>query len=402
MDASTRLISVLLFSLAGPCQTESSYVSTLHCQRLVPPAVTSALTPCRFPCIMKYLRAPSSIIMQSEPDGTPCRHTGHCRGGACLDIGNYAAPEHFEWGPSSGITSYHNSNTNADTHAGRTAVSTGGGYARYGFLSGAKVNPYTDQIMRENEKERGAPLFPSELSALNALEHLLRMKRAAPRSEEGRRGIELTESGKYISLARVRRSSKTRRITIYDVRPQSHYYVPTHSNRNTYGARSGVYDPPYGPRNPAVVVVHSPHKKSRAKSLLKGAAMGVAVGGAGVAAYSLLGGGNKHKHTSSRGAAGAEGKSSQPNRPDEEVNAVGAQGTATGNTGHAGISTPEGNDDAENDDKKETDGAETGTKAEGAETGATDTTGTNEARKTNSSKNEANEDAGTDKTNENR
>ncbi|XP_065287773.1 sericin 1-like [Dermacentor albipictus] len=403
MDTSSSLIRVFLFILAGPCATKSSYASILHCQRLVPPDITSALTPCRFPCITRYLRAPFNIIMQSEPDGTPCRHMGHCSAGACLDIGNNAAPDHFEFGPSSGMTSYHNSNTNGDTHAGSTAVSTSGGYARYGFLSEAKVIPYTDQVMSENGKENSAPLFAKELSARSALQHLLRVKRAARRSKEGGRdGIETSESGKHISLARVRRSRKKRRRNRKGGRPQNHHIGYTYVNGNMYGAGSGVYGAPYGPRNPSVIIVGSPRKKSKVKSLLKGAAVGVAAGGAGIATYKLFETGTKPKHTSSNGAGGVEAKFPPPNRTDAEGNAAGAQGTAKGDTGQTGTGTPETNGGGENDEKNKTDGVEAGAspKGEGTATGATEATGTDEARSTNGSKTGASQDAVTDKTKE--
>ncbi|XP_049519392.1 uncharacterized protein LOC125943875 isoform X2 [Dermacentor silvarum] len=106
MHVSGRLIAVAVFVVGGLCQVHSS----LYCQRLVPSAVTSAFSPCRFPCRLGFLEAPFNIVIQSEPDGTPCRipaniggrHQcmGRCNGGACLDIGNYHRLELLKWGPS--------------------------------------------------------------------------------------------------------------------------------------------------------------------------------------------------------------------------------------------------------------------------------------------------------------
>ncbi|XP_075542781.1 uncharacterized protein LOC142576515 [Dermacentor variabilis] len=399
MDTNSCLIRVLLFIVAGPCATKSSYAGILHCQRLVPPDITFALTPCLFPCILRYLGAPFNTIMQSEPDGTPCRHTGQCVAGACLDIGNYAAPEHFQWGPSSGMTSYHNSNTNGDAHAGNTAVSTNGGYARYGVLSEAKVNPYTGQVMSENGKESGAPLYARELSARSALQHLLRMKRAARSSEEGGRdGIELSGSGKYISLSRVKRRSKNRRRN----RKGGPYNGNAYVNRNMHGAGSRVhgpsYGPPYGPQNPSVIIVESRNKKRKGSTALKVLAGGMAAGGAGLVTYKLLEGG-KDKHRSYSEAEGAGAKSSPPNKNDVEGNTAGALGTETGYAGQTGTGTPEGTGGGENDEKKINDAeSDTTATAKGTGTDTTETVGTDGAQNTNSSKTDASEGAGTEKT----
>ncbi|XP_054923158.1 uncharacterized protein [Dermacentor andersoni] len=400
MDTSSSLIRVLLFIVAGPCTMKCSYAGILQCQRLVPPDITSALTPCRFPCIIKYIRERFNVIMQSEPDGTPCRHMGHCSGGACLDIGNYDAPEHFQWEPSSGMTSYHNINTNGDNYAGSPAVSTSGGYARYGFLSEAKVNPYTDEVVSENGKKSGAPLFARELSARSALQHLLRMKRAAGRSEEGGRdGIELSGSGKYISLSRVKRRTKKRRRNRKGGRPQNNYNDNTYFNGNMHGAGSGVYGSPYGTGYPSVVVVDARRKKKKSSTALKMLAGGMAAGGAGLVTYKLLDRGNKHKDSGSSGAEGPDAKSSPPNKPDVEGKAAGAEGTETGNTGETETGKPEGTGGGENGAKK-SEGAEASATPTAKSTGTdvTETVGTDQAQNTNSSKTDASEGARTDTT----
>ncbi|XP_037564858.2 ras guanine nucleotide exchange factor E-like isoform X3 [Dermacentor silvarum] len=397
MDASSRLISVLFFIVAGPCQTECTYGSILNCQRLVSPAVTSVLTPCQFPCIIPYLRAPFNIIVQPEPDGTPCRYMGHCNEGACLDIGNHAAAEHYQWGPISDIRSYHNSNTNGDSHTGSTVLSTSGGYATSGFLSETNLNRHTDQVINEND----ARLFARELSARKSRQQLLRMKRAARSSnEEGHDGLKMHESGKYVALARFRRSNKKRRRNRNRGRPQNNYNRNRYYNGNMRGAGSGPYGPPYAPHNPTVIVVDSPRKKgSRGSTALKLAAGGLAAGAAGYAGYKLAGGGSTHGHTSSSGAGGTEDKNPQPKETGPTVSAVSTPATTTGNPVEEGSSTDKGAGGAGNDDKEKTDGTEAGTttKAEGSGTDVTGTAGTDGKEKTTSSKTDVTGETGNDK-----
>lgn len=311
---------------------------------------------------------------------------GHCSGGACLDIWNHAAAEHFQWGPISYIRSYHNSNTNGDSDTGSTSLSTSGGYARSGFLPQTNVNRHTDQVINEN----GARLFARELSARKSRQQLLRVKRAALSSnEEGRDGLKMPESGKYVTLARFRRSSKKRRRNRNRGRPQNNYNGNRYYNRNMHGAGSGPYGPPYAPHYPTVVVVDSPRKKgSRGSTALKLAAGGLAAGAAGYAGYKLAGGGSTPKHTSSSGARGTEADNPQPKET----------GT-TGNPGEEGSGTNTDAGGASNDDKKTTDGAEAGatTKAEGNGTDVTGTAGTDEKEKTTSSKTDVTGETGNGK-----
>ncbi|XP_075740464.1 uncharacterized protein LOC142786711 isoform X4 [Rhipicephalus microplus] len=69
MDVFLRLSGVLLIAGGGLSQF---YQSQLYCHRLMPPALTSIVTPCRFPCMLKYDEYSDSIMIRYDPDGTLC------------------------------------------------------------------------------------------------------------------------------------------------------------------------------------------------------------------------------------------------------------------------------------------------------------------------------------------
>ncbi|XP_049519388.1 uncharacterized protein LOC119444551 isoform X7 [Dermacentor silvarum] len=363
---------------------------------------TSAFTPCRFPCVLKYLRAPFNIVMRSEPDGTPCKYMGHCSRGACLNIKNYTASGRLERGPSHAIRSNHNSIAGGNSHASDAPVLTSADYARSGFLSETNVIHHASQVISETAKGSRTSFFAQEPGARNELQRLLRVKRATRRSsDEERLDNRVIESGKYESLARFRRSRKKRKRNRNGGNSRRLYNDNTYFNGNMNKAGSGRYGPSYVPHNPSVIIVQTPNKKRRKGfSLLKAVAGGAAAGGVGAAAYKLLKGRKKNEHASSSPAEGAESKIPEPNKTDSKANASGTEATVTANTSETGIGASESAGKAKHAETVKIAGTETDVtnKSKGTEIDSTKNTITEETEKTKGNGTNATVETGTSKT----
>ncbi|XP_077507806.1 uncharacterized protein LOC144118898 [Amblyomma americanum] len=71
---------------------QASIATRQYCYRLTPLSITSAITPCTFPCLLLSSNPQPRIFIHIETDGTPCRvgggsHIGflvsQCRRGVC-------------------------------------------------------------------------------------------------------------------------------------------------------------------------------------------------------------------------------------------------------------------------------------------------------------------------------
>lgn len=79
---------VVIAVRAGSGFSERSW----YCHRLVPRLITYSVTPCTYPCLVVSRRVNPHIVVQNEPDGTPCmvqtglhhrRVFGKCRNSVC-------------------------------------------------------------------------------------------------------------------------------------------------------------------------------------------------------------------------------------------------------------------------------------------------------------------------------
>lgn len=70
--AETNVFSKLFVIFAAVHTTTAFSSSSWYCHRLVPQFITSYVTPCTFPCLVVSRHEHPSIIVQSEPEGTPC------------------------------------------------------------------------------------------------------------------------------------------------------------------------------------------------------------------------------------------------------------------------------------------------------------------------------------------
>lgn len=84
-----KLMVLLIFILGNGifCEEGSPQIKALslvprYCYRLVPSFITSAVTPCSYPCLFLSPHERPHIVVNPEPDGTPCRE-GTCHGRVC-------------------------------------------------------------------------------------------------------------------------------------------------------------------------------------------------------------------------------------------------------------------------------------------------------------------------------
>lgn len=84
------VLTFLVF-IAVPAGSTFSALSW-HCHRLVPRFITYSVTPCTYPCLVVSRHEQPHIVVQNEPDGTPCMipkgfhhggELGTCRSSVC-------------------------------------------------------------------------------------------------------------------------------------------------------------------------------------------------------------------------------------------------------------------------------------------------------------------------------
>uniref|UniRef100_A0A131YS19 Basic tail secreted protein n=1 Tax=Rhipicephalus appendiculatus TaxID=34631 RepID=A0A131YS19_RHIAP len=179
MEVILRLGGVLLIAGGGLSQ---SYQRRLHCQRLIPSALTSVITPCRFPCRLSHRESSYSIILEYDPDGTPCQ-VGRCRGGSCLGLGHYRVLESSKWSLSSASRHYdHLERAKGDSTAWNTLILTNVGYARINVFREASMHRHAGHVASSSVNRNVVNGFPnSDSKALASIHRLYRVKRAAPR-----------------------------------------------------------------------------------------------------------------------------------------------------------------------------------------------------------------------------
>ncbi|XP_049270868.1 uncharacterized protein LOC119388999 [Rhipicephalus sanguineus] len=79
MMACTSLSALCIATIAtilasGQPKSAAWAAADWYCMRLLPLSVTSAVTPCMFPCLWTSSNAPGQIILlHTEVDGTPCK-----------------------------------------------------------------------------------------------------------------------------------------------------------------------------------------------------------------------------------------------------------------------------------------------------------------------------------------
>ncbi|XP_037564961.1 keratin, type I cytoskeletal 9-like [Dermacentor silvarum] len=95
MDATQVFLAFTLLTTGGPFKIQALKPSPLYCQRLVPPVITSVLSPCTFPCVLRLSEAHWNIVLQSESDGTPCRG-GLCASGICKPTPSFQGHNRFQ------------------------------------------------------------------------------------------------------------------------------------------------------------------------------------------------------------------------------------------------------------------------------------------------------------------
>uniref|UniRef100_A0A224Y3S5 Glycine rich superfamily member n=1 Tax=Rhipicephalus zambeziensis TaxID=60191 RepID=A0A224Y3S5_9ACAR len=135
----------------------------------MPAALTSIITPCRFPCRLKYQEHPYYIILGYDPDGTPCG-MGRCRGGACLQLRHYFLLESFSKRLSSRSSLYPNlEGTNSYEHDRNVHI----------IPSERYVTNDVPSDSGNTNSDNGIPTRGSMTPA--SAQILLRNKRAAPR-----------------------------------------------------------------------------------------------------------------------------------------------------------------------------------------------------------------------------
>uniref|UniRef100_L7MBZ8 Putative basic tail protein n=1 Tax=Rhipicephalus pulchellus TaxID=72859 RepID=L7MBZ8_RHIPC len=91
--APIKRLLACLFTVAALPKLAAWATGEWYCHRLVPLQITSVVTPCAYPCV---LRSPqhdqTGIILRQEQDGTPCKVAEHpsvpiqmsrCRNGVC-------------------------------------------------------------------------------------------------------------------------------------------------------------------------------------------------------------------------------------------------------------------------------------------------------------------------------
>ncbi|KAL1466825.1 hypothetical protein MTO96_026386 [Rhipicephalus appendiculatus] len=179
MEVILRLSGALLIAGGGLSQ---SFQSRLNCHRLMPPALTSIMTPCRFPCGLNYRENSYSIVLGYDPDGTPC-HMGRCRGGVCLQLRYYTVLESFRGGLSSKSRVYTNhERAETDEHVGNHPIVTSRRYGRINILRKASSNRNTGHVPTNSGNHDSDSAFRTSTSMALAPTHmLLRDKRAVPR-----------------------------------------------------------------------------------------------------------------------------------------------------------------------------------------------------------------------------
>uniref|UniRef100_A0A131YUC2 Basic tail secreted protein n=1 Tax=Rhipicephalus appendiculatus TaxID=34631 RepID=A0A131YUC2_RHIAP len=290
MHAIPHILIVSAFMSGAVCQMHTTFLNDLGCHRLLPAEVTSPLPSCRYPCIIKYTEAPYEIIMQPEPDGTPCmmqthdisgqhQYVGRCSRGACLDTGNNAVLEGFEWNQSYEPKAFRNSNDVTRKNYGTiNFMIASGGNARTNFLSEAIGVQHANQDMNNIEPAGGTSLYSETHGSQNALQGLLRVKRSPRGSYRAPRGY------------RRRQNVRNNRNTGYSSRGRQHYF-----NEPT------PHIAPKAPSYPAIIIVNQ-EKPKRRKGLSKvgvaaaGAVAGAAAGVGGAAIFNNLKKANEEKH----------------------------------------------------------------------------------------------------------
>ncbi|XP_075740462.1 uncharacterized protein LOC142786711 isoform X2 [Rhipicephalus microplus] len=178
MDVFLRLSGVLLIAGGGLSQF---YQSQLYCHRLMPPALTSIVTPCRFPCMLKYDEYSDSIMIRYDPDGTLCG-MGRCRGGVCLELQHYMRLESFRRSLSPGSKVSSHEKTEIDEDVWNPLIKTSGHYSTKNILRKESSDRHAVQVFSETANlSSGAGIRTCDSVALSDTQRLWREKRAAPR-----------------------------------------------------------------------------------------------------------------------------------------------------------------------------------------------------------------------------
>uniref|UniRef100_A0A224Y7I3 Basic tail secreted protein n=1 Tax=Rhipicephalus zambeziensis TaxID=60191 RepID=A0A224Y7I3_9ACAR len=285
-----HILIVSAYISGAACQMHTAFLNDLGCHRLLPAEATYPLPSCRYPCIIKYIEAPYKIIMQPEPDGTPCmmrtpdisgghQYVGRCSRGACLHIGNNAVLGSFEWNQSYETKAFHNRNEVTRKNYGTVNfIIASGGNARTHFLSEAIGIPHVNQGMNNIRPADGISIYSGTHGSQNALQGFLRVKRSPRGSYRAPRGY------------RRRQNVRDNRNTGYSSRGRQHYFSePT------------PHIAPQAPSYPAIVIVNQ-EKPKRRKGLSKvgvaaaGAVAGAAAGVGGAAIFNSLKKANDEKH----------------------------------------------------------------------------------------------------------
>ncbi|XP_075744686.1 uncharacterized protein LOC142803459 [Rhipicephalus microplus] len=178
MDVFLRLSGVLLIAGGGLSQF---YQNRLYCHRLMPPVLTSIVTPCRFPCRLKHDEYSDIIIIRYNPDGTPCG-MGRCRGGVCLKPRLYIGLESFRRGLSPRSNVFFHKKTEIGDDVRNSLIGTSGHYATKNIPRKKSSNWRASHVLSKSANPSSdAGIRTCDSVSLDDTQRLWRKKRAAPR-----------------------------------------------------------------------------------------------------------------------------------------------------------------------------------------------------------------------------